>query len=126
FPHAKRVGDLLFLSGIGPRVRGSKEIPGVTLDSAGNITSYDIETQCRAVFENVRLVLEDAGATWNDIDDVTVFLTNMKRDFPIYNRIYPEYFAGPDKPNPTRTTVEVGALPTPIAIELKVVAAVEK
>jgi 2-aminomuconate deaminase len=126
FPHAKRVGDLLFLSGIGPRVRGSKEIPGVTLDSAGNITSYDIETQCRAVFENVRIVLEDAGATWNDIVDVTVFLTNMKKDFPVYNRIYPEYFAGPDKPNPTRTTVEVGALPTPIAIELKVIAAVGK
>ena len=126
FPHAKRVGELLFLSGIGPRVRGSREIPGVTLDSAGNITSYDIETQCRAVFENVRLVLEDAGATWNDIVDVTVFLINMKKDFPIYNRIYPEYFAGPDKPNPTRTTVEVGALPTPIAIELKVVAAVGK
>src|SRR5258708_31732796 len=124
FQHAKRVGQLLVLAGIGPRVRGSKEIPGVTLDSAGNITSYDIETQCRAVFENVRLVLEDAGATWNDIVDVTVFLTNMKKDFPIYNRIYPEYFAGPDKPNPTRTTVEVGALPTPIAIELKVVAAV--
>jgi 2-aminomuconate deaminase len=126
FPHAKRVGDLLFLSGIGPRVRGSKEIPGVTLDSAGNIISYDIETQCRAVFENVRLVLEDAGATWNDIVDVTVFLTNMKKDFPIYNRIYPEYFAGPGKPNPTRTTVEVGALPTPIVIELKVIAAVGK
>lgn len=126
FPHAKRVGNLLFLSGIGPRVRGSKEIPGVTLDSAGNVVTYDIETQCRAVFENVRLVLEDAGATWNDIIDVTVFLTNMKKDFPIYNRIYPEYFAGPDKPNPTRTTLEVGALPTPIAIELKVIAAVEK
>ncbi|MEP6956330.1 MAG: RidA family protein [Chthoniobacterales bacterium] len=122
FPHAKRVGDLLFLSGIGPRVRGSKEIPGATLDAAGNITSYDIEKQCRAVFENVRLVLEDAGATWDDIVDVTVFLTNMKADFPIYNRIYPEYFAGPGKPNPTRTTVEVGALPTPIAIELKVIA----
>jgi 2-aminomuconate deaminase len=126
FPHAKRVGDLLFLSGIGPRVRGSKEIPGVSLDSAGNIVSYDIETQCRAVFENVRLVLEDAGATWNDIVDVTVFLTNMKKDFPVYNRIYPEYFAGPGKPNPTRTTLEVGALPTPIAIELKVIAAVGK
>ena len=126
FPHARRVGDLLFLSGIGPRVRGSKEIPGVTLDSAGNIVSYDIETQCRAVFENVRLVLEDAGATWNDIVDVTVFLTNMKKDFPIYNRIYPEYFAGPNKPNPTRTTIEVGALPTPIAIELKVIAATGK
>ena len=122
FPHAKRVGDLLFLSGIGPRVRGSKEIPGVSLDSAGNIVSYDIETQCHAVFENVRLVLEDAGAKWNDIVDVTVFLTNMKKDFPIYNRIYPEYFAGPDKPNPTRTTIEIGALPTPIAIELKVIA----
>ena len=124
FPHAKRVGELLFLSGIGPRKRGSKEIPGVTLDSAGNILGYDIETQCRAVFENVRLVLEDAGATWQDIIDVTVFLTNMKKDFPIYNRIYAEYFAGRGKPNPTRTTIEVGALPTPIAIELKVIAAV--
>ena len=124
FPHAKRVGELLFLSGIGPRVRGSKEIPGVALDFSGNIVSYDIETQCRAVFENVRLVLEDAGATWQDVVDVTVFLTNMKKDFPIYNRIYAEYFAGPAKPNPTRTTVEVRALPTPIAIELKVIAAV--
>ncbi|MDQ6860882.1 MAG: RidA family protein [Verrucomicrobiota bacterium] len=111
FPHAKRVGNLLFLSGIGPRTRGTKEIP------AG------IEAQCHAVFDNVRLVLEDAGASWNDIVDVTVFLTDMKNDFPIYNRIYPEYFAGPGKPNPTRTTVEVGALPTPIAIELKVIAA---
>lgn len=124
FPHAKRVGALLFLSGIGPRVRGSKEIPGVTLSSDGNIASYDIETQCHAVFENVRLVLEDAGATWNDIVDVTVFLTDMKKDFVTYNRIYPTYFAGPGKPNPTRTTVEVGALPTPIAIELKVIAAI--
>jgi len=124
FPHAKRVGDLLFLSGIGPRARGSKEIPGVTLDSVGNVVSYDIETQCRAVFENVRLVLEDAGATWQDIVDVTVFLTNMKKDFGTYNRLYAEYFAGPGKPNPTRTTIEVGALPTPIAIELKVIAAV--
>jgi len=124
FPHAKRVGDLLFLSGIGPRKRGSKEIPGVTFDSGGNVISYDIETQCRAVFENVRLVLEDAGATWQDIIDVTVFLTNMKNDFPIYNRVYAEYFAGRGKPNPTRTTIEVGALPTPIAIELKVIAAV--
>ena len=125
FPHAKRVGSLLFLSGIGPRKRGSKEIPGVTLNSTGNVISYDIETQCRAVFENVRLVLEDAGATWQDIVDVTVFLTNMKKDFPIYNRLYAEYFAGPNKPNPTRTTVEVTALPTPIAIELKVIAAVQ-
>ncbi|HSH39688.1 MAG TPA: RidA family protein [Chthoniobacterales bacterium] len=124
FPHAKRAGNLLFLAGIGPRTRGSGEIPGVTLDDERNIISYDIETQCHAVFENVRLVLEDAGATWNDILDVTVFLTDMKKDFPVYNRIYPQYFAGPGKPNPTRTTVEVGALPTPIAIELKVIAAV--
>jgi 2-aminomuconate deaminase len=124
FPHAKRVGNLLFLSGIGPRKRGSKEIPGVTPDSAGNIVSYDIETQCRAVFENVRLVLEDAGASWNDIVDVTVFLTNMKKDFPTYNKLYAEYFAGDGKPNPTRTTIEVAALPTPIAIELKVIASV--
>ena len=124
FPHAKRVGNLLFLSGIAPRTRGGKEIPGVTLDSAGKIVSYDIEKQCRAVFENVRLVLEDAGVSWNDIVDVTVFLTSIKKDFPTYNKLYAEYFAGDGKPNPTRTTVEVTALPTPIAIELKVIAAV--
>jgi len=123
FPHAKRVGNLLFLSGIGPRKRGSKKIPGVTLDSAGSLVSYDIETQCRAVFENVRLVLEDAGANWNDIVDVTVFLTNMKNDFPTYNKLYAQYFSGDGKPNPTRTTIEVGALPTPIAVELRVIAA---
>jgi len=125
FPHAKRVGNLLFLSGIGPRVRGSKEIPGVTLAADGKMDSYDVEKQCRAVFENVRLVLEDSGASWNDIVDGTVFLTNMKKDFPIDNKLYAEYFAGDDKPNPTRTTVEVGALPTPIAIELKVIAALK-
>ena len=124
FPHAKRIGDLLFLSGIGPRVRGSKEIPGVTLDSASHVVGYDIETQCHAVFENVRLVLEDSRASWDDIVDVTVFLTNMKKDFPIYNKLYAQYFSGDGKPNPTRTTIEVGALPTPIAIELKVIAAV--
>lgn len=123
FPHAKRVGNLLFLSGIGPRVRGSKEIPGVTLGADGRVLSHNIESQCHAVFENVKLVLEDAGASWNDIVDVTVFLTDMKTDFPIFNRIYPQYFAGEGKPNPTRTTVEVTALPTPIAIELKVIAA---
>ena len=124
FPHAKRVGNLLFLSGIGPRKRDSKEIPGVKLDPVGNVVSYDIEMQCRAVFENVRLVLEDAGANWNDIVDVTVFLTDMKKDFPIYNKLYAQYFSGEGQPNPTRTTIEVGALPTPIAIELKVIAAV--
>lgn len=123
FPHAKRVGNLLFLSGIGPRTRGSQEIPGVTFDGSRNVIAYDIEMQCRAVFENVRLVLEDAGAAWSDIVDVTVFLTDMKKDFAIYNQIYAEHFAGPGKPNPTRTTVEVRALPTPIAIELKVIAA---
>lgn len=125
FPHAKRVGNFIFLSGIGPRVRGSKEIPGVTRDADGNILSHDIEKQCRAVFENVRLVLEDVGASWNDIVDVTVFLTNMKEDFPIYNKLYAEHFAGDGKPNPTRTTIEITALPTPIAIELKVIAAVK-
>ena len=123
FPHAKRVGNLLFLSGIGPRTRGKKEIPGVTMDPDGNVVSYDIEIQCHAVFENVRFVLEDAGASWNNIVDVTVFLIDMRNDFPIFNRIYPSYFAGEGKPNPTRTTVEVRALPTPIAIELKVIAA---
>lgn len=124
FPHAKRVGNLLFLSGIGPRQRGARAIPGVTLDPHGAITSYDIATQCRAVFDNVRTVLEDAGSSWEKIVDVTVFLTNMKADFPTYNQIYAEYFAGPGKPNPTRTTIEVKCLPTPIAIELKVIATV--
>ena len=126
FPHAKRVGNLLFLSGIGPRVRGSRDIPGVALDESGKVVNHDIEAQCHSVFQNVRLVLEDAGATWGDIVDVTVFLTHMKQDFPAYNRLYAEYFAGPGKPNPTRTTVEVTALPTPIAIELKVIAATGK
>src|SRR5436190_23114728 len=116
FPHAKRVGDLLFLSGIGPRVRGSKEIPGVTVDSAGNVVSYNIETQCRAVFENVRIVLEDAGATWQDIIDVTVFLTNMKKDFPIYNRLYAEYLVGYGKLNLTHTTIIVKALQYHISV----------
>lgn len=127
FPHAKRVGNLLFLSGIGPRQRGSKDIPGVTLNPDGTIASYDIEAQCRAVFENVRLVLEDSGSKWENIVDVLVFLTNMKDDFATYNRLYAEYFAGPSgsgKPNPTRTTVEVNCLPTPIAIELKVIATI--
>jgi len=122
FPHAKRVGQLLFLSGMGPRVRGSKTIPGVTLDGAGRITAYDIETQCRAVFGNVKTVLEDAGSSWERIVDVTVFLTDMDKDFPVFNRLYTEYFASNQ---PTRTTVEVGRLPTPIAIELKVIATID-
>jgi 2-aminomuconate deaminase len=122
FPHARRVENLLFLSGIGPRKRGSKEIPGVTLGADGEVAAYDIAAQCRQVFENVRLVLDDAGSRWENIADVTVFLTNMKSDFPTFNNLYAEYFAGPGKPNPTRTTVEVNCLPTPIAIELKVIA----
>lgn len=119
YPHARRVGNLLFLSGVGPRERGTKIIPGVELDENGTILSYDIEAQCHSVFKNVRTILEDAGATWNHLVDVTVFLTNMKADFKTYNRIYAEYF----KDNqPCRTTVEVNSLPTPIAIELKCVA----
>jgi len=122
YPHARRIGDLLFMSGVGPRERGTKKIPGVELDAQGNITSYDIEAQCHSVFKNVRLVLEDAGLTWNDLVDVTVFLTNMKADFATYNRVYAEYF----KDNqPCRTTLEIGALPTPIAIELKCIASFE-
>ena len=120
YPHARRVGNLLFLSGVGPRERGTKKIPGVELDGSGNIVSYDIETQCRSVFQNVRYILEDAGASWNEIVDVTVFLTNMKDDFPTYNRIYAEYFG---ENRPCRTTVEITSLPTPIAIELKIIAA---
>ncbi len=122
YPHARRAGNLLFLSGVGPRRRGSKEIPGVTLDAQGNVVSYDMETQCRAVLENVRVILEDAGAAWENIVDVTVFLTDMKRDFATFNRIYAEHFR--HNP-PCRTTVEVNALPTPIAIELKVIAAID-
>ena len=127
YPHAKRVGNLLFLSGIGPRRRGSKEIPGVTLNADGSIKSYDIATQCRSVFDNVRYVLEDAGSKWENIVDVTVYLTNMKDDFATYNKLYAEHFAGPPgsgKPNPTRTTLEINCLPTPIAIELKVIATI--
>lgn len=122
YPHAKRVGDLLFLSGVGPRKRGSKEIPGVKLDADGNIVSYDIAEQCRSVFGNVRTVVTDGGSRWENIVDVTVFLTNMRDDFATYNKLYAEYFAGPDNPNPARTTVEINCLPTPIAIELKVIA----
>jgi 2-aminomuconate deaminase len=122
FPHAKRVGNLLFLSGIGPRKRGSATIPGVTLDEDREVVDYDIVTQCHAVFENVKTVLEDAGSDWERIVDVTVFLTDMKRDFPTFNRIYGEYFRSN---RPARTTLEVNRLPTPIAIELKVIATID-
>jgi 2-aminomuconate deaminase len=122
YPHARRVGNLLFLSGIGPRERGTKKIPGVELDANGEIVSYDIAAQCHAVFRNIKHILEDAGSGWDKIVDVTVFLTDMKTDFPTFNRIYAEYF----KDNqPSRTTVEVNRLPTPIAIELKVIATID-
>ena len=112
YPHAKRVGNLLFLSGVGPRKPKTNEIPS------------GIEAQCRSCFDNVRAVLEDAGSSWESIVDVLVFLTDMTKDFPAFNRVYAEHFAGPGKPNPTRTTIEVGALPTPIAVELKVIATI--
>jgi 2-aminomuconate deaminase len=122
YPHARKVGNLLFLSGVGPRKKGSKDIPGVTLDAAGKITAYDIEEQCRNVFQNVKYILEASGSKWENLVDVTVFLTNMKEDFATYNTIYKEYFVANQ---PCRTTVEITALPTPIAIELKCIATID-
>jgi 2-aminomuconate deaminase len=122
YPHARRVGNLLFLSGVGPRERGTKKIPGVELDDKGQIISYDIAAQCHSVFRNIKYILEDSGSDWTKIVDVTVFLTNMKDDFSIYNKIWAEYF----KENPPcRTTIEINKLPTPIAIELKVMATID-
>jgi 2-aminomuconate deaminase len=122
YPHARRVGNLLFLSGVGPRKAGTTEIPGVKTDDNGNILWYDIEEQCHSVFHNVRVILEEAGSSWDKLIDVTVFLTNMKDDFKTYNRLYAEYF----KDNqPCRTTVEINCLPTPIAIELKCIATID-
>jgi len=121
YPHARRVGQLLFLSGVGPRMPGTNEIPGNVYDAANALVGYDIEAQCRQVFANVRAVLEASGASWQDLVDVTVFLTDMSRDFTAYNRIYAEYF--PDLATaPCRTTLGITALPTPIAIELKCIA----
>ena len=122
YPHARRVGNLLFLSGVGPRKRGTKKIPGVELDENGKIVSYDIATQCHSVFKNIKYILEDSGSRWDKIVDVQVFLTNMKDDFPTYNKLWAEYFA--ENP-PCRTTIEINCLPTPIAIELKVIATIE-
>jgi 2-aminomuconate deaminase len=121
YPHARKVGNLLFLSGVGPRKRGSKEIPGVTLDGSGQIVEYDIAAQCHSVFNNVKVILEASGSKWENLVDITVFLTNMKKDFATFNKIYAEYF---NENQPCRTTVEVNALPTPIAIELKCIAVV--
>lgn len=127
YAHARRAGNLLFLAGLGPRRRGTKEIPGARVNERGELTGYDIEAEARACFENVRRVLEEAGSRWENIVDVTVFLTDLKRDFSAFNRVWGEFF--PERSGwPTRTTVEVGALPqgglTPIHVELKVVATV--
>ena len=121
YPHARRVGQLLFLSGVGPRMPGSNEIPGNVYDAANALVGYDIEAQCRQVFANVRAVLEASGARWEDLVDVTVFLTDMARDFAAYNRIYAEHFGDPATA-PCRTTLGITALPTPIAIELMCIA----
>lgn len=121
YPHARRVGDLLFLSGIGSRSAKDNSIPGLVQDEDGNIVSYDIEAECHSVFANVKAVLEASGSSWEKIVDVTVFLTNMKRDFAAYNKIYGDYFKNVQA---CRTTVEVKSLPTPIAIELKVIATI--
>ncbi|MFT7588207.1 MAG: 2-aminomuconate deaminase [Limisphaerales bacterium] len=119
YPHARKAGDFLFLSGIGPRAADGSGIPGLRLDKHGNFAEFDFEAQCRSVFDNVKAVLEGSGAKWADLVDVLVFLTDMKRDFDTYNKVYAEYF----KDNqPCRTTVEIKSLPTPIAIELKCVA----
>ena len=123
YPHARRVGQLLFLSGVGPRQPGTNEIPGNVYDAANVLVGYDIEAQCRQVFANVRAVLEASGARWDDLVDVTVFLTDMTRDFTAYNRIYAEYFRDPATA-PCRTTLGITSLPTPIAIELKCIAVI--
>lgn len=118
YPHSRKSGNLLFLSGIGPRTV-TDDIPGLKPDKNGNFLEFDFEAQCRSVFDNVKIVLEESGSSWDKLIDVTVFLVNMKRDFATYNKIYAEYF----KDNqPCRTTVEINSLPTPIAIELKCIA----
>ena len=121
YPHARKFGDLLFLSGVGPRTLDSKDIPGVTLNNEGKIVDYDIEKQCHSVFKNIKVILEDCGSCWEKIIDVQVLLTNMKDDFKKYNKIYADYFSDNQ---PTRTTIEIKSLPTPIAIELKVIATI--
>ena len=119
YPHARRVGDFLFLSGIGPRDPETDGVPGLSQAKSGNFTSFDFASQCHSVFRNVRTVLEASGAKWEDLVDITVFLTDMQRDFHTYNQIYAEYF---QDHQPCRTTVGIDSLPTPIAIELKCVA----
>jgi 2-aminomuconate deaminase len=123
YPHARKAGQLLFLSGIGPRKPGTYEIPGLKLDKYGNYLEFDFEAQCRSVFDNVRIVLEESGGKWEQLLDVTVFLVNMKRDFQTYNKLYAEYF---QTAQPCRTTVEINSLPSPIAIELKCIALLDQ
>ena len=122
YPHARKVGNLLFLSGVGPRKPGTNVIPGVMMDGQGNAVGHDIEAQCHSVFENVRIILEESGSSWDNLVDITVFLTNMQRDFDTYNQIYGDYFKNNQ---PCRTTVEISCLPTPIAIELKCIATID-
>lgn len=119
YPMTRKAAGLIFVSGMGPREAGSDNIPGLELDKYGNYKSFDFEAQVHSVFKNVKTALEEAGSSWEKIVDVTVFLTNMKRDFTTYNRIYAEYFK---ENQPCRTTVEITSLPSPIAIELKVIA----
>ena len=121
YPHARKVGNFLFLSGVGPRKAGQTDIPGVTLNANGEIESYNIDEQCHSVFNNIKFILEDAGSSWEKIVDVQVFLTNMKDDFKTYNKIYADYFK---ENQPCRTTIEIKSLPTPIAIELKIIATI--
>ena len=126
YPHARKTGNLLFLSGVGPRVAGSdssdSKVPGLKLDKNGNFLEFDFEAQCRSVFDNVKIILEESGSSWEELIDVTVFLVNMKRDFQTYNKVYAEYFS---ENQPCRTTVEINSLPTPIAIELKCIATIK-
>ncbi len=120
YPHARRVGEFLFLSGVGPRTRGSNSIPGVAFDADGNVLSHDAAAQTHAVIKNIEMVLKDSGLGLEDLVDVQCFLTNMERDFKAFNKVYGEYFSV--ETGPCRTTVEVGALPTPIAVEFKAIA----
>ena len=126
YPHARKVGNLLFLSGVGPRTAGSDAndsgVPGLELDQNGNFKAFDFEAQVHSVFANVKAILEASGSSWEELVDVQVFLVHMKRDFHTFNRIYAEYFK---ENQPCRTTVEINSLPTPIAIELKCIATVE-
>ena len=123
YPHARRVENLLFLSGVGPRRPGTNVIPGLMMDGQGNPVGHDIDAQCHSVFENVKIILDESGSHWENLVDVTVFLTNMKRDFDVFNKIYSDFFKNNQ---PCRTTIEVNCLPTPIAIELKCIATIIK